>query len=208
MQKRTKLAILILVAFVLIAIGVWIFSTPLRKQTPQPAVPTNSLPSTTPSGTKQPSQTTVPGTSAPVATPPPTPAQNSELILQNTAKSSVERIGSGTSQDGFLGYQDVLTGVTASERTELLAEQKTMQRSHPQAGPVYGISTRSVSSNVLTGAFGDSTLTILVEAIQSTDAGDPTKPTLTKGKQITVTFVKQDNGLYLIDKIVWSDEAL
>lgn len=208
MSKRTKLLLIILIALLLLAFGVWIFLQPILKerQTQQPpALPTNVVPYTPPGSG---GGATAPTTPTTPQTPPPTTEENQTLILENRARATVERVGSGVNSDGFLGYQDVLTEMTASGRAALLAEQKEMQRLHPATGPTYGISTRVVSSDLQDGSIGDTKLVVRVEAIQRIDAGDPSKPVQVKEKQVLVTFVKQGDDSYLIDKLEWSDLVL
>lgn len=205
MQKRTKLFLILLIALLLLAVGIWFFIQPLlteRRAKQPPALPTNVVPYA-PQGQAPPQE--APSTAVQA---PPTPAENQGLLLEHRARAAVERIGSGASADGFLGYADVISDATANGRAALLAEQQAMQRQHPASGPTYGISTRALSSRRIEGAVGDATLVMHVEAIQRVDAGDPSHPLQIKGKRILVTFVKQSDETYRIEKLVWSDVAL
>ena len=207
MTKRTKLALILLIGLVLIGIGVYIFIQPYlaQRQAAQPPVLPTSVTPSTPSAPG-----TAPSTGG--AGQAPTTVSTSQtrqlLGLEQRASATVERIGSGASIDGFLGYQDALAGFTASGQAAMRVQQKAMQTAHPATGPLYGISTRVVSSHIVGGTIGDQTLTATIEAIQRTDAGDPSKPTSTKGKRVTVTYAVQADGSYLIDTMAWEDMAL
>lgn len=208
MTKRSKLALIILVGLLLLAAGLYLFLQPYfaqRAASQPPALPSNvqqyaPTPPTNGNGSNMPSPPT------PIVSQ--TPEQRQLLTLEQAAKATVERIGSGVSTDGFLGYQDAMSAMTPSGQSALLEEQKAMQAAHPARGTNYGISTRVVSSKINEGVMGDRTLVAIVQAIQVTDAGDPSVPTTTKGKKITVTFVKQANDAYLIDTIVWEEQPL
>jgi hypothetical protein len=202
MEKRTKLAIVIIVALILLLLGLWFLLSPFVKlPSAQPPSLPNSVTPYVPAHTTLPTKTvTSTGTTAPV----------SDLLLKlsNEARATVERIGSGDSADGFLGYHDALLQMTANGQAAEQAEQQRMQQAHSASGPAFGVSTRSVSSNVVSGAAGDQSIVISVDAIQRQDSGNPGAPTKTLGKRVTVTFVKQADGTYLIDSIVWADLAL
>lgn len=208
MERRTKLLLLILLGLLLLLIGLYFLLSPFLRQrgglappapTPTaPFVPTPSRP--TPGG-----PVPVPTATGTVTAPT---VSGEQRALENRARSAVERIGSGSSRDGFLGYQDVLTEMTEAGRVALLAEQQRMREAHPATGPAYGITTRGVSSALTQGKVGDQTLVVKVEAIQSVDAGNPRAPVDMKGKRIDVTFQRQGEGSYLIEKLEWSDLPL
>lgn len=202
MEKRTKLAIVILVGLLLLLLGLYIFLSPIleeRRALQPPPLPSSVTPVITP--------TPKPPTPAPQPTPaaPVTPETNGLKILENRARNVVERIGSGTSENGFLGYQDALLDATSAGQAALKAEQSRMQAAHPANGPLYTISTRAITSNATKGAFGDATIVFTVDAIQTVNGGTASQTTLTK--RITVTFAKQSDGSYLVDAAEWSDLA-
>lgn len=118
------------------------------------------------------------------------------------AESVVSRMGSGTSQDGFLGYEDVMLDGTANFQTYLRAEQAKLKSLHPASGPLYGVTTRVVASNVDQGQEGDEKVVIKVQAQVVEDAGDRSKSTKVSYEDVLVTFQKQAGGQYLVDQIV------
>jgi hypothetical protein len=201
MSRRTKILLLILVSFLLLLLGLYLLFQPFLPNSigggRAPAAPTPTAPYIPPSLPVIPTT----GTSAGVTTPIPDDLR----VLQNQSRIVIERIGSGTSENGFLGYQDVLTQFTANGRTALLAEQRAMQEAHPATGKIYGISTHAAAARLSSGSSGSNEVVIIVEAVQGIDAGDPAHPTSTIAKRADLTFVRQSNGSYLVDRIVWSD---
>jgi hypothetical protein len=206
MQKRTKLAIFILVALLLLALGLYFLLSPfLSKPAAQPPdLPVSGTPQF-PAGASQIPEGVATGT-------PPIPEDLSDEarlhMLENRARSILERLGSGSSQTGFLGYTDVLLDLTPAGRTYALAEQKKLQAAHPASGPVYGVSIVTVSAHAQQTTWGDSQIKIELQAIQKEDSGNPNDPQRVTGKLVTITFVKQDDGSYLAESFVWSDVAL
>jgi hypothetical protein len=205
MEKRTKLALLILLGLLLLALGLYFLLSPFitQRQAAAPPPAAGGKPLITSGGAKTPSG----GASQPVtpATPEVKAKTDGLHTLENKARIIVERVGSGASRDGFLGYQDVMAEATASGRTALVAEQIKMQLVHPASGSTYGISTQAIAANVTSGSFGDPKIVITVQAMQAVDAGVPTQPLATNGKQIKVTFVKQAEGSYLVESLEWTD---
>lgn len=212
MSKRTKLALLILIALLLLLVGLYLILWPLLK----PAAPATGEEYSIPSQvqTAQPKPTNGQATSGePVTGLPSTPTREpsiDEILrgLENRARAAVERVGSGSSQTGFLGYTDAKLDSTSSFSAKLMQEQDAMVAAHPASGPIYGISTRAASSHIADGKPGDDSLVATVQAVQTIDAGNPRQPTSTGGKQIIVTFAKQSDGSYLIDDMEWSDLTL
>jgi hypothetical protein len=205
MSKRTKFAVLLLVALLLLALGVWFFIQPILKEknaAQPPALPSQTTPYV-------PTSTAVGQTPAPqnaVQTPPPTPEQNQQLVIENKARATVERIGSGASGSGFLGYVDALVDMTKDGQQAALAEQKSMQQAHPALGQAYGITVmRNSASHLTKGAIGDAQVQVTVNVMQNVDAGDPSHPVESKRKNVVVTFAKQADGSYLVDGLAWSD---
>ena len=205
MSKRTKLILVIVIGLLLLMLGVWFLLQPLLKKAPvtQPAaLPSKTTPYVPPG---KPTPIGVVSSTLPVITPP-TDVQLG--ILENQARITVERIGSGVSDDGFVQYQDVLSSFTSSGQTKILTQQKTLQQQHPASGPAYGMTTRAISSHVTSGKTGDAAITANVEAIQYVDNGNPAKPLQNLPKLVVVTFEKQSNGSYLISDMVWTDEKI
>ncbi|MFH1621249.1 MAG: hypothetical protein ABIB04_04150 [Patescibacteria group bacterium] len=205
MQKRTQLILLILAALILLAIGLYFLLTPFLagQQAASPAAPQ----ATTPYVTGQGGTAGTPGTEPPVYISPTSTEGvkiKGENTLENKARNIVERIGSGVSTDGFLGYTDVLGDVTANGRSRLLSEQEAMKTEHPATGAFYGISTRAASARLTEGIFGDQKVTYTVDAIQRVDMGSVAGAP-SKAKSIEVTFLKQADDTYLVDSLVWSD---
>ncbi len=202
MERRTKLGLLILFALLLLGLGLYLIFQPFISERfgSAPAAPNQAVPYIPPSLPVIPTE----GTTGGVTTPVPDDLR----ALENRSRTVVERIGSGTSGNGFLGYQDVLTQFTSNGRASILAEQKTLQEQHPASGASYGISTRAAAARLASGASGAEQIVILVEAVQVIDAGDPSKPQSSVGKRADLTFVRQPDGQYLIESIAWSDLEL
>lgn len=119
----------------------------------------------------------------------------------NLASDTVARIGSGTSQNGFLGYSDALAAGTAKFQAYLESEQLRMKQLHPMQGDLYGVTTRSVSSKVLEGENGAEMIVVLIQTQKAEDAGDRSKPTNVTYEKHEVTLIRQATGEYLIDFI-------
>lgn len=213
MSKRTKLALLILIALLLLALGLYLIFSQLF----QPAAVTDTGGETSITQPIKPAQTK-PTNGQAVSGQPVTGTQEvvnrqptaAEILrgLENRARNAVERVGSGSSQTGFLGYADAMLDSTESYKTVLTKLQQDMVSLHPATGPAYGISTRGASSHIDNGQPGDDKLVATVQAVQTYDAGNPRQPTGQGGKKIVVTFARQSDGSYLIDGMEWSDLAL
>jgi len=108
-------------------------------------------------------------------------------------------IGSGTSQNGFLGYTDAMTYSTARFRDYLRTQQREMQEYHPMDGDLYGITTKVLSSKVLSGENGSQSMVIELQAQVAEDAGNRSKPTKVYYKKIEVTMQKQADGRFFVD---------
>ena len=127
---------------------------------------------------------------------------------KRTAESVVSRMGSGTSQDGFLGYDDAMQNGTASFQEYLKAEQGSLRAQHPSAGALYGITTRVIASSITEGSEGDAKVVVKVQAQKVEDAGDRSKPTNISYEEVNVTFQKQLNGQYLVNDIRFAPVSL
>ncbi|MBP9863870.1 hypothetical protein KBC54_00265 [Patescibacteria group bacterium] len=202
MQKRTKLAIVIIVGLLLLLLGLYLLLSPYlaQRKALAPPAPTSDIPYV--AGPK----VVVPtSTSTPVAIPTATLQLR---VLEDRAKATVERIGSGSSENGFLGTEDAMSDMTQSGAIEIRAAQQTMQQAHPASGPLFGISTRVVSSHAENGVIGDASILVSVDAIQYENVGASNAPSRIQGKQVKVTFMRQPSGGYLIDHLEWTDIAL
>ncbi len=200
MSKRTKLFLIIFFGLLLLLVGVWIFLQPIlnqRSAAPQPPSLQNSTPYVPPSNASNVSRTSTSTLKAP-SQPPPI---NVLVQLQNRAKSLTEQIGSGSSQDGFLGYQDAELNMTSKGQQAIRAEQKVLQQAHPLSGSLYTLSTRAVSSVIISGSAGDLKIIVAVETIQTENAGIAGITPSSSAKRVTVTFLKQSGGGYLADRI-------
>lgn len=198
MERNTKLLLLIVVGLILLGIGLWILLSPILLPKAQPPqVPATQQTIVTP-------QTT---STAPRVAPTISPVAANLKRLEDQAASFISRAGSGSSADGFLGYSDVMTGATPAYRATLLSEQAEMKKAHPATGSAFGLITRVVTSSAKNTAL-DATVTVIVQAQQAEDAGDPSKPTRVMYKEATVTMEKQSNGAYLVDGVTWADAEI
>ncbi len=202
MTRRSKILILIIVGILLLLLGLYIFFRPfLVQRTGPPAQPP------TPAG-GTPYVPSAPAQGQPTAGGATTtqPAQADDLLaLEHAAKAAAGRVGSGSNENGFLGYQDEYYDATPSYRATLLSDMAAMQKLHPATGPLYSISTfaASASSN---DTYGDPTIVMQVQARQTVTAGNAAP--VTTSKKVDVTFQRQSDGSYLVDDIQWSDLQL
>lgn len=120
---------------------------------------------------------------------------------RNLAADTVARIGSGTSQNGFLGYEDAMSAATPKMRSYLASKQLEMQQFHPKDGELHGITTRVIASKVLEGGNGDNTIIIEIQTQKAVDNGDRAKPVEVIYEKHEVTLVRQEGGKYLVDYI-------
>ncbi|MBU1908194.1 hypothetical protein KKF59_03670 [Patescibacteria group bacterium] len=199
MEKRNKLIILIFFAAIILATGLYILLKPFFPSTTEqpPELPEQVLPVQTP------------------VTLPPTREENNVTALpqdlkelQDLASAFVARIGSGSSGSGFQGYDDVLINATPKFQAQLLDEQAAMQKAHPAAGPMFGITTRVISNKASSVVSGAASVTFVVSVQQAEDAGNPGAPTAVKYKEATIVFQKQSDGTYLINDVTWKDLEL
>lgn len=195
MERRSQLLILIGIALLLLAFGVWILLQPfLQKTSNQPP----SLPGVSPNATVATSTAKAPLPARPVIAP-------DIKHVADLAGIFVSRIGSGASGEGFRGYEDVLLNATPAYRQTLKSEQAAMQRVHPASGPAYGVVTRALATDATDAVSGASTVSITVQVQRAEDAGNPANPTSVTTKKVTITFEKQGDGSYLVSNVVWLD---
>lgn len=205
MTRRTKLALIILAAIILLGLAMWFFLQPFFAN--KPAAQPPALPATaTPALPKGPTNTNTAGAASSTAYVPP--EAPSLIALEQQAQAFVERLGSGTSQDGFSNYNDVILQADSTERLSLLNEQAGMQKQHPKTGATYGLTFRAVSSHVTKGVANDPSIQVTVTGVQSVDAGDLAHPVSQMGKKVVVTFVKQADNSYDVDAVSWTDVAI
>jgi cytoskeletal protein RodZ len=205
MERRTKLLILILVALVILGFGIWLLLTPLL-QTPPTQPP--SLPSSIQPSTSVPSSTQIGQTSFGTVTSSGAAVPLQVKQLGDLASVIVARIGSGTSREGFRGYADVLVNATSAYQERLKQDRLTMQRLHPVSGSQYGMVSRVVSVNTSKASTGAEKNVFTLQVQKAEDAGNPGQPTKVSYLEATVTFVRQADGSYLVDDIVWKDIVL
>lgn len=202
MERRTKLLILIVIALAILGVGIWFLLTPILGPSPEqpPSLPGNIQPSTSlppVTGTNS-GPATVP-TSSGVVVPPQIKQ------LGDLAAIVVARIGSGTNSEGFRGYSDVLLNATLAYQQRLQQDRSAMQRLHPETGPAYEIITRVVSIDVSKASAGAQTNVFILQAQKAERTGSSTESPKVSYIEASVTFVKQADGSYLVDNIVWKD---
>ncbi len=129
-------------------------------------------------------------------------------VLQNRAKALVEREGSGSNQNGFQGYADAFADMTVAGQASARQEQAELQKDHPATGDAYTISTRAVSSAVVQGKIGDASIVISVEVIRTENVGLAGVSPKASAKRLTMTFVRQADGTYLVDSVASTDVDL
>lgn len=198
MEKRTKLGLLILVALAILGFAIWYLFQPLFKTVQQPpnvpneVTPTTNLPSTS---TQQ----------IPVGGGAAVTVSQDVKALEDLAKKFVVRVGSGSSSDGFTGYDDMLINANASERIKLKSEQSALVTAHPARGPLYGMTTRFISIFTVSAQAGAANMTFRLTTQFNQDAGNPDQPTSVSYRDATVTFERQPDGTYLVSDLVWKD---
>jgi hypothetical protein len=200
MEKRTKLAILVLIGLLLILLGLYFFFSPYLAERAAKQPPKVNQGTPLIQGGQQPYQATTTGLT-------PKATANPLASIEYRAGAIVERIGSGSSETAFLGYQDATSDMTPSGQATLRSAQAAMVKAHPASGTPYSMTTRVVASHATQGASGDAEIEVTVQAIQSVREGISGTAT-NSGKKIIVTFLKQSNGSYLVDSLVWSDIEL
>lgn len=203
--NRRRLALfLILLGLLLLGFGAWILIGMLWPKTP--GAPGNREPQAIQRDTKPQPRT--------IALPPSVQGTSTALqagdlkvsTLQEgrrRAESVVSRMGSGTSQDGFLGYEDAMQDGTPDFQNYLSRELAALKSLHPSTGTLYGITTRVISSKILSGKQGDDEIMVLVQTQKVEDSGDRAKPTNVVYEDATVTLLKQSNGTYLVSRIAF-----
>jgi|GEM_PF-744001 len=214
MSKRSKLIIVILIALLLLLLGLYLILSPFLAQRllesgVEYSVPTAAKQTSGAGNVAKPTatgQATEEG--AATTKTPQKPASDNLRNLEYRARAAVERVGSGSNQNGFLGYGDLMIDSTENFKAELKQQQAAMLAAHPVSGGAFGVSTRSVSSQIKDQQYGDATLKAEVQAIQTYDAGNPRLPTGKAAKRVYVTFAKQADGSYLIDGMKWEDMEL
>lgn len=120
---------------------------------------------------------------------------------RNLAVDTIARIGSGTSQDGFLGYEDAMNSATPKLQAFLRSEQLKMKKEFPTEGELYGITTRVIASDVLEGGNGDDRLVIAIQTQKAIDKGNRAEPVEIVYEKHEVTLLRQADGEYLVDYI-------
>jgi hypothetical protein len=207
--NRRRIAIFLLVLGILLLIyGLWILFGLLWPKKPTAQQPTGP-------GQVQIVQRAQPHVPTTLALPTTVQGTSTALDIQNAkvpalsesirrAESVVSRMGSGTSQDGFLGYDDVMMDGTYKFRDFLAKEKSKMRELHPATGPTYGVTTRTVSSSVIDGSATSSRIMVRVQAQKAEDAGDRAKPTSITYFEATVTFLKQANNSFLVDEMTFA----
>jgi hypothetical protein len=117
----------------------------------------------------------------------------------NRAIFVIGLIGSGTSQNGFLGYTDALAYATPGFKAYLQTQQQQMRQYHPADGDLYGITTKVLSSKILSGENGSQSIVLELQAQVAEDAGDRSRPTKVYYKKFEVTMQRQADGSFLVN---------
>lgn len=205
-ERRNIAIVLIILGLIALGFGLWLL---IGMFWPQGTSTGPNLPAAGNNLTITPGNKTPPRTiSAPVlvqgtSTPESPPIQSSDMREAiNFASDAVARMGSGSSQTGFLGYNDVLLMGTTRFQNYVRQEQKDMQTAHPATGPAYGVTTRVVSSKLVEGTDGADKAVVKIQAQTSIDAGDRGNPVSVNYYEYTVTLLRQTSGNYLIDEIL------
>ena len=202
-RRRIAIALLIL-GLLLLAFGLWILIGLLWPKQPTQQAGQPQLQIVQQQQVRQPKTlampTNVQGTSTAVQVQQANVPALQEAVRR--AESVVSRMGSGTSQDGFLGYDDVMMDGTSRFRNYARSEQNRMRAEHPATGQLYGLTTRVVASKVTEGKEGDNKLVIMIQAQKAEDAGDRAKPTSVSYEEAKVTLLKQADGTYLVDVVI------
>ncbi len=205
MQRRTKLAIVILAGILLLLLGLWLFLQPLlqnRSAAQPPELPANPTAREPETGTRQ-REAPIPPTPAPEAKPT---AQSGILALQNHARELTSRILTGTADNGFAGFQDAIIDATVNGRAALSAGRKTLQAQHPPGTP-YGQTAKAVTATVDSGAYGGASIVISMDVYAAENAGTPGIVTKTSTYKATMTFAKQGDGTYLMEDFTWKPSS-
>ncbi|MBU1032827.1 MAG: hypothetical protein ABII13_04135 [Patescibacteria group bacterium] len=188
MNRRNKFFLLILLALLVLAIGLYILFQPLFERAAQPpdlpggATPGAFVPETPPT---------------PIKTAPAIPADIKQL--SDRAAAFVERLGSGSNSEGFRGYEDVMLDAAPKFRQTLQQEQEIMVQTHPVLGPVYGVIARVVSVDNSQAKSGADIVPFILQTQIAEDVGDPGKPFKISYIEVTLSFEKQVDGSYLVN---------
>lgn len=189
MQRRTQLFLLIIAALAVLIFGLWVLLQPfLPERAPQPP----SLPGQVAPGGAAPGA----GVKTKIETPPAVQPDIKEL--SDRAAIFAERVGSGSSQDGFRGYDDVMLEATPAFRETLNARRQELVRAHPAAGALYGLVTRVVSVDNKQAVSGADIIPFIMQIQEAEDLGDPAKPTRVSYSELSLLFEKQTDGSYLV----------
>jgi len=132
-----------------------------------------------------------------------------EMILEkqklqdvvNVASDVVARIGSGSNQDGFRGYNDVLLSVDQGYRDILLKKQEDVIKKYPLEKGFMEMITRVLVKNVLIGSIGDNVIKIKLQGQYTEDDGEINNPYLVQYKEYVVIMKKQSNDKYFVSQI-------
>ncbi len=205
-QRRNIAIALIIIGLIALGFGLWLligmFFPNVTGNEPNLPQAGNNL-TITPGNKPEPRTIAAPVLVQGTSTPDSKPIQSSDMReAVNQASDAVARMGSGSSQTGFLGYEDVM--LVSTERFSQFAksEQSRIRTEHPATGPAYGVTTRVVSSKLVEGSEGSAKAVVELQAQRTEDAGDRGKPTAVNYYKYTVTLVRQTSGAYFIDEVV------
>lgn len=193
LDRRRSAILLIVLGLALLGFGIWIIVSMFIKGPSTQPVENTTYRKPEPRTIALPVKVT--GTST-----TPVTQTSDERDALNKAAAVVSRMGSGTSADGFLGYSDVMIDGTESFKAQMASEQKSLQRAHAASGPLFGITTRVISSDISQGKNGDTHFVVTIKAQRTEDGGDRGQPTRVAYIEYSVSLVKQGGSL-LVDSV-------
>ncbi len=203
LTRRRIALFLIILGLLFLIIGAYFLIKQLWPQTRTPAVSDQPRDVQIVDRQVEPQTYALPTTVQGTSTAPQVLEQRSfseqDVLLK--AEAVVSRMGSGTSQDGFLGYLDVLIDGTPAFRSDIENQRKQMMEQYPASGPLFGITTITASKALSQGKIGDDKLTVKVLSVRYEDAGDRTKPIVSYNQESLVTLLKQTDGSYLVSQV-------
>jgi len=207
-QRRNIAILLIILGLIALGFGLWLLISMFLPQNQNgsnmnlPGAGTDL--SVTPGNRQAPRTISAPVVVQGTSTPETAPVKSSDVRdAINLATDVVARMGSGSSQSGFLGYDDVMLSGTARFQDFAKQQRQALQTAHPATGATYGVTTRVVSNKVVSGDEGSDAIMILVQAQRTEDAGDRGLPTSVSYYEYTVTLLRQTDGKYLVDEITY-----
>ncbi len=181
MQRRTEIIIAVVIIIALVVLLVLWFN---RVQAPTASTKTDKAAITTSTKTSSTTGTT-------------TPVVATSAAASTVARVFVERFGSYSTESGYTNIDDVLSLTT----TELQGKLKSLleDAQAKPSGKYYGVSTRLMSSKVVSET---DTQTVFKISTQRQESFDSPANTSVRYQDINVTLVKQGD-LWLVSDFSW-----